>query len=69
MPNRLGNNKEARERREAQETEYGKRYFIELELELLSLKIKQLAERYDHPPEILESMSEGVERLRKMNKE
>ena len=69
MPNIKGNDKQARERREAQETEYGRRRFIEKELELLSLIFKQLGERFDHPPEIIENGKETVERLRKMNRE
>lgn len=57
------------ERRKAEEAEYGKRHFDKLDLELLSLILKQLGERYDHPPEILENANEIVERLKERNKE
>lgn len=69
MPNTKGNYKQVYQRRAAEETEDGRRIFIEDELELLSLKLKQLGERFDHPPELLESINEGVERIRKLNQE
>ena len=69
MPNRKGNDKQAMEHRIAQETEDGRRRFIEYELDLLSLIFKQLGDRFDHPPEILENGKEAVERIRKMNSE
>jgi len=69
MPNKKGNDKQAMERRIAEETEYGRRRFIENELELLSLILKQLGDRWDHPPEILENAKEIVDRIKKLNQE
>lgn len=69
MPNTKGNYKQVYQRRAAEETEDGRRIFIEDELELLSLILKQIGNRWDHPPEILENANEIVERLRKMNQE
>lgn len=69
MPRKIGQDKKATERRIAEETEYGRRRFIDNELELLSLLLKQLGNRWERPPEILENAKEIVERLRKMNQE
>lgn len=69
MPRKIGQDREETERRIAEETEDGRRRFIQNELELLSLILTQIGNRWDHPPEILENANEIVERLRKINQE